>query len=98
MIDNMNTAKQAGVINTPTILMRSGVGPRKHLKEVGIAPRVDLPVGENLQDHITTGFDLVEALGLRLVELIGFIATTKGIPKENSIRPDLQLMIMPLEL
>ncbi|VEN47589.1 unnamed protein product [Callosobruchus maculatus] len=25
----------AGVINTPTILMRSGVGPRKHLKEVG---------------------------------------------------------------
>ncbi|VEN47588.1 unnamed protein product [Callosobruchus maculatus] len=26
-------------------------------------------------------------------ELIGFIATTKGIPKENSIRPDLQLMI-----
>nr|CAH7764135.1 unnamed protein product [Callosobruchus chinensis] len=49
----------AGVIDTPKLLMRSGVGPRKHLKEVGIATRVDLPVGENLQDHITTGFDLV---------------------------------------
>ncbi|CAH1972274.1 unnamed protein product [Acanthoscelides obtectus] len=49
----------AGVINTPKILMMSGVGPKKHLKELGIVPRIDLPVGENLQDHITTGFDLV---------------------------------------
>nr|CAI5858433.1 unnamed protein product [Callosobruchus analis] len=49
----------AGVIETPKLLMRSGVGPRKHLKKVGIAPRINLPVGKNLQDHITTGFDLV---------------------------------------
>nr|CAI5858436.1 unnamed protein product [Callosobruchus analis] len=67
MINNMNSVKQAGVIETPKLLMRSGVGPRKHLKKVGIAPRINLPVGKNLQDHITTGFDLVEALGRRLV-------------------------------
>lgn len=41
----------AGAINSPQLLMLSGVGPAKHLKEVGIKPMVDLAVGYNLQDH-----------------------------------------------
>ncbi|XP_001991620.2 glucose dehydrogenase [FAD, quinone] [Drosophila grimshawi] len=41
----------AGSINTPQLLMLSGVGPAKHLREVGIKPIVDLAVGYNLQDH-----------------------------------------------
>lgn len=41
----------AGAINTPQLLMLSGVGPAKHLKEVGIKPIMDLAVGFNLQDH-----------------------------------------------
>jgi 4-pyridoxate dehydrogenase len=41
----------AGTINTPQILMLSGVGPGAHLRSVGIKPLVDLPVGKNLQDH-----------------------------------------------
>lgn len=41
----------AGSINTPQILMLSGVGPAAHLKDLGIAPLLDLPVGRNLQDH-----------------------------------------------
>ena len=32
--------------------MLSGIGPAEHLREVGIAPVVDLPVGRNLQDHL----------------------------------------------
>ncbi|MEM9472148.1 MAG: choline dehydrogenase [Pseudomonadota bacterium] len=41
-----------GAINSPQLLMLSGVGPADHLNENGIRPLVDLPgVGQNLQDH-----------------------------------------------
>jgi len=33
--------------------MLSGIGPEKHLREMGIPKVVDLPVGKNLQDHVT---------------------------------------------
>ncbi|XP_069127740.1 uncharacterized GMC-type oxidoreductase Mb1310-like [Argopecten irradians] len=41
-----------GAINTPQLLMLSGVGPRGHLKDIGIGVKADLPVGDNLQDHL----------------------------------------------
>ncbi len=41
-----------GAINSPQLLMLSGIGPGNHLAEVGVTCRVDLPgVGANLQDH-----------------------------------------------
>jgi choline dehydrogenase-like flavoprotein len=41
-----------GAINSPQLLMLSGIGPADHLKDVGIEPVVDLAgVGQNLQDH-----------------------------------------------
>ena len=41
----------SGTIGSPSILMRSGIGPSGHLAEMGIATVVNLPVGERLQDH-----------------------------------------------
>jgi choline dehydrogenase len=41
----------AGAFGSPAILMRSGIGPAAHLKDMGIALVADLPVGERLQDH-----------------------------------------------
>ncbi|MCC7177035.1 MAG: FAD-dependent oxidoreductase [Acidobacteria bacterium] len=43
----------AGVIDSPALLMRSGIGPADHLKAHGIAVVADVPgVGGNLQDHL----------------------------------------------
>jgi choline dehydrogenase-like flavoprotein len=41
----------AGAYNTPQLLMLSGIGPRDHIAGFGIDVLVNLPVGENLQDH-----------------------------------------------
>jgi len=41
-----------GAVNSPQLLMLSGIGPAAHLREHGIDVHVDLPgVGQNLHDH-----------------------------------------------
>jgi choline dehydrogenase-like flavoprotein len=43
----------AGALQSPQILMLSGIGPRQHLLDHRIVPVHDLPgVGENLHDHL----------------------------------------------
>jgi choline dehydrogenase len=43
----------AGTVATPGILMRSGLGDRNELRDLGIDARVDLPaVGQELCDHL----------------------------------------------
>ncbi|XP_013103297.1 glucose dehydrogenase [FAD, quinone]-like [Stomoxys calcitrans] len=49
----------AGAINTPQLLMLSGVGPAKHLRAVGIEPLVNLAVGYNLQDHVAPALNII---------------------------------------
>ncbi|WP_067719452.1 GMC family oxidoreductase [Nocardia yamanashiensis] len=42
-----------GAIDTPKLLMLSGIGPAEHLRDMGIPVRVDAPgVGSNLDDHV----------------------------------------------
>jgi choline dehydrogenase-like flavoprotein len=41
----------AGAYGSPAILLRSGVGPPDHLRELSIPVRHELPVGDGLQDH-----------------------------------------------
>lgn len=59
----------AGSIASPQLLMLSGIGPKKHLQDMGIQVVADLPVGKNLQDHtIWPGL------------LIGFVNETQSPP------------------
>jgi choline dehydrogenase len=46
-----------GAINSPVVLMNSGIGPAAELKEVGVGVTHDSPgVGKNLQDHVQARF------------------------------------------
>ncbi|KAF7493852.1 Glucose dehydrogenase -like protein [Sarcoptes scabiei] len=47
----------AGSINSPQLLMLSGIGPRAHLQQFGLETLIDLPVGFNLKDHILVPLD-----------------------------------------
>ena len=69
-----------GPINSPQLLMLSGIGPAAHLAEHGVAVVHDLPgVGGNLQDHLelyvqqecTQPITLHSATGLLQKALIG---------------------------
>jgi len=45
-----------GAVNTPKVLMQSGIGPEAELKKHGIYVRQHLPgVGQNHQDHVSFG-------------------------------------------
>ncbi|MFV8817926.1 GMC family oxidoreductase [Haliea sp. E17] len=43
----------SGAVNTPKLLMLSGIGPAEHLDRLGIRVHLDQPhVGQNLQNHL----------------------------------------------
>lgn len=52
----------AGAIGSPTLLLRSGIGPADELAALGIEPTCDLPpVGRNLHDHLLSGGNVYAA-------------------------------------
>jgi choline dehydrogenase len=84
----------AGTYGSPTILMRSGIGPAGHLREVGVEVRVDLPgVGSNLADHpgcdVDPGLRGEADVGPRLFSLATFHSTRT--PTTDA--PDLALWV-----
>lgn len=63
----------AGTIGSPMILQQSGIGPDNYVKNLSVELRHALPVGHNLQDHVTTGVDLImvnQPLGIRPWEVL----------------------------
>ncbi|WP_254762218.1 GMC family oxidoreductase [Natrinema marinum] len=75
----------AGAINSPQVLMLSGVGPADHLEAHGIDVVHDLPgVGRNLQDHLQVGvnYECEKPISLEdadsLWNLLKFLALKKG--------------------
>lgn len=48
----------AGAINSPQLLMLSGIGPRDHLQDLNIDTLANLKVGYNLMDHTATALTI----------------------------------------
>ncbi|GGC77211.1 GMC family oxidoreductase [Chelatococcus reniformis] len=80
----------AGAVNSPQILMLSGIGPGEHLKEWGIEVARHSPrVGQNLQDHmyvhwvheVKPGFSFnAETRGVRLLpHILRYYARGSGL-------------------
>ncbi|KAI8432965.1 hypothetical protein MSG28_013852 [Choristoneura fumiferana] len=84
----------AGVFNSAKLLLLSGIGPKKDLKGLGIPLVQDLPVGENLQDHVCvavvlsgqsnvlsaldTAVSLTELSSFPLPNVSGFFSSSTG--------------------
>ncbi len=78
----------AGALQSPQLLMLSGVGPRDELQRHGIEVVADLPgVGENLQDHpdfvVSYKTNSLDALG---VSVRGGIKTLRDIRQYRASR------------
>ncbi len=64
-----------GPINSPQLLMLSGIGPAAELARHGIAVRHDLPgVGENLQDHLEFYFQVAVKQPITLYSSMNHVA------------------------
>ncbi|KAL0840857.1 hypothetical protein ABMA28_014662 [Loxostege sticticalis] len=92
-----------GAINSPQILMLSGVGPKEHLDSLGIKVVSDLPVGKNFQDHKSvlllhaTGPAApipknIDVFGHPHVTITGYVALNK-----SQSNPDYQPLVIILD-
>jgi choline dehydrogenase len=80
----------AGAVNSPHLLLLSGIGDPERLRAVGVEPRHALPgVGANLQDHLAAGINVhcprpvtlvaAESLG----QLARYVLLAKGMLSSN---------------
>jgi choline dehydrogenase-like flavoprotein len=72
----------AGALQSPQILMLSGIGPQAHLADKGITTLHDLPgVGQHLHDHpdVVQLVNAPQAKALLGVSLSGLVQVVKGI-------------------
>jgi choline dehydrogenase len=64
-----------GALNSPQLLMLSGVGDGDHLKEHGIETRIDLKgVGRNLQDHLAGAVRFAASVPISLYNYMSPVA------------------------
>ena len=74
-----------GAVNSPQLLMLSGVGAAESLKRLGIEVVMDLPgVGQNLQDHLAAGtlYECTQPISLagaqRLPNVLNYLVFKRG--------------------
>lgn len=88
----------AGAIDTPRLLMLSGIGSYNELKSLGIEPVVDLPgVGRNLHDHVLATGLCFEARG-ETVPLRNNLSGSACFWKSRSDIDVPDLMLLPVQV
>ncbi|XP_059615650.1 glucose dehydrogenase [FAD, quinone]-like [Phlebotomus argentipes] len=100
----------AGVINSPQILMLSGIGPAPHLQQMGLPVISNLKVGQNLQDHPivpiviklnkstavpVAASDIMQAFFQYLATHTGYFATTGSMETLGYVNVNDPLAIYP---
>lgn len=87
----------AGALQSPKLLMLSGIGPADQLRDVGVVPVVDLPgVGQNLRDHLQLSVVFRSKTEAPMpTVLTGNVLFTRTRPDDGDGRPDLQLNFTP---
>jgi choline dehydrogenase len=89
----------AGTVGSSLALMRSGIGPQSHLRDVGVDVVADLPgVGQNLQDHpaasvVYSAARPVPAAANGHGEVLGLVRSDPA-----SDAPDLQILCVDVPL
>ena len=84
----------AGTYGTPALLLRSGIGPAGHLRELGIPVLADLPgVGVNLADHPAVSVDFGYPREARPAPLFQVFATMRSPAADRNGPPDLQYLV-----
>lgn len=84
----------AGTYGSPTILMRSGIGPAEHLRSVGLPVGLELPgVGENLADHPGVDIDCGYGADSRNEPILHLAATFHSSASSPQQTPDLMLWL-----
>jgi choline dehydrogenase len=84
----------AGTYGSPSVLLRSGIGPAEHLRAVGVPIRVDLPgVGSNLADHPQVEIDCAYEGSLAGQQVLHSIATFHSSSQSHEDPPDLMFWI-----
>lgn len=74
----------AGALNSPKLLMLSGVGPKEHIEELGISVVADIPlIGSNLYDHHFSNLEYEVKQGVQTSWQYTDNATFKAIAKEE---------------
>ncbi|XP_048482772.1 ecdysone oxidase-like isoform X1 [Plutella xylostella] len=94
----------AGAVDTPKLLVASGVGAAADLAALGIDVVSDLPVGKDLQDHLflpvvlTGATDIGTALPVVDLRTIGFPTLNGFFALNGTGRPDLQIIPFYLDM
>jgi choline dehydrogenase len=82
----------AGTYGSPSILMRSGIGPEEHLRSVGIPVRIALMgVGENLGSDTGVDVDCGYQGTARTAPHFRYVATFRSRNTSSNAAPDLML-------
>ena len=85
----------AGALNTPALLLRSGIGPVRDVEAVGIRSVADLPgVGANLMEHVGAFIFVVPPDGAVTTDMVQHQLLIRYSSPESPVTNDMQVGMM----